>query len=181
MSTHNFHSGVCPQGCSVQLISNALCYFIDEMMKTCCLDPQIRRPPGTSVLLTLCLSAISPAAALLQRVWRTTRMSYGSLKLPPALTQNGGYNPSPVVCLLVSVSHAQWNLCVFSYSQFLSVYIYWAFNLKLCVHCNLLNTFTLQIISQAESEICFDVVGKIHIIQSHFRYTGIQQLRKSGQ
>lgn len=78
------------------------CYFIDEMMEMCCFDPQIRRPPGTSVLLILCLSAISPAAALSQKLWRTTRTSYGLLKLLPALTQNGGYNLSPFVCSLVS-------------------------------------------------------------------------------
>ena len=53
---------------AVLCISYALCYFIHELMKACCLDPQIRRPPGTSVLLTLCLSATSPAAAPSQRV-----------------------------------------------------------------------------------------------------------------
>lgn len=110
------------------------CYFTDEVMKPRCLDPQIRRPPGTSVLLTLCLSATSPAAALWQRAWRTTGMSYGSLKLLPALTQNGGCSLSPfcLSCIIIQK-------CIFSCRHFLSPYIY----LKLCIHFNLPNTFLL--------------------------------------
>lgn len=109
VSTHRFYSGVL-------CFSNVLCYFIDEMMEVCCFDPQIRRPPGTSVLLILCLSATSPAAALSQKVWRRTRTSYGLLKLLPALTQNGGYNLSPFVCSLVSEMYflpGGFCLCVF--------------------------------------------------------------------
>lgn len=59
-------------------------------------NPQIRLQ-GTSVLLTLSLSAMSLAAALSHKTSRRTRMSYGSLKLLPALIPNGGYSlPLPL-------------------------------------------------------------------------------------
>ncbi len=118
-----------------------------------------------------------PCSSTLTESLKNNRNELWLIKAPASFNpewwvQSFPFHPLPYLCLSCVVKNAK------SHSQMYfptgSFHLY-TFNLKLCIHFNLLNTLYFPIISQAESETRCDVVARIHIIKPHFRYSGYRK------